>query len=119
MEEMPANVQQQIAQFQMMQQQAQAISSQKVQMEIQLKEIDHSIEELKKLKKDAEVYESIGAILIKKSKTKITTELKERKETLEIRVKTLAKQEQDIQAKLMEMQSEIQNMLKSAGSQAG
>jgi prefoldin beta subunit len=119
MEDMPASVQQQIAQFQMMQQQAQAISSQKVQMEIQLKEIDHSIEELKKLKKDAEVYESIGAILIKKGKTKITSELKERKETFELRVKTLAKQEQDIQTKLMEMQNEIQSNLKSSGPQAG
>jgi prefoldin beta subunit len=119
MEDMPANVQQQIAQFQMMQQQGQAISSQKVQMELQLKEMDHSIAELKKLKKDAEVYESIGAILIKKSKTKITTELKERKETLELRIKTLAKQEKDIQAKLMEMQTEIQNSMKSGGPQAG
>lgn len=119
MEEMPAGVQQQIAQFQLIQQQAQAISSQKVQMEIQLKEVGHSIEELKKLKKDAEVYESIGAILIRKSKTKITSELKDRKETLELRVKTLQKQEQDIQAKLMEMQNEIQNSLKSPSPQAG
>ncbi len=119
MEDMPANVQQQIAQFQMMQQQAQAISQQKVQMELQLREMSHSIEELKKLKKDAEVYESIGAILIKKSKTKIASELKDRKETLELRIKTLAKQEKDIQAKLMEMQTEIQNSLKSGGPQAG
>lgn len=119
MEEMPANVQQRIAQFQMMQQQAQAISSQKVQMEIQLREMNHSIEELKKLKKDAEAYESIGTILIKKSKTKITSELKDRKETLELRIKTLTKQEKDIQAKLMEMQNDIQNSLKSGGPQAG
>jgi prefoldin beta subunit len=119
MEDMPANVQQQIAQFQMMQQQAQAVSSQKVQMELQLKEMEHSISELKKLKKDAEVYESIGAILIKKSKTKITTDLKERKETLELRIKTLTKQEKDVQAKLMEMQTEIQKSLKSGGPKAG
>lgn len=119
MEEMSQQVQQQIAQFQIMQQQAQAISSQKVQMEIQLKEVEHSIEELKKLKKDAEVYESIGAILIRKNKTKITTELKERRETLELRVKTIGKQEKDIQAKLMEMQNEIQNSLKSGSPQAG
>ena len=100
MEQMPENVQQQIAQFQMMQQQAQAISSQKVQMEFQLKEVEQSIEELGKLTKEAEVYESIGALLIKKDKTKITKELKDRQETLELRVKTIQKQEKDIQAKL-------------------
>jgi prefoldin beta subunit len=119
MEEMSPQIQQQIAQFQMMQQQAQAVSSQKVQMEFQLKEIEQSIEELKKLAKDAEVYESIGALLIKKGKTKITTELKERKETLELRVKTLGKQEKDIQAKLAELQNAIQSSIKTGGPQAG
>ena len=93
MEDITPQVQQQIAQFQMIQQQAQAISSQKVQMELQLKEIEHSIEELKGLKKDAEVYKSIGSLLIREDKTKISTELEERKETLGLRVKTLQKQE--------------------------
>jgi prefoldin beta subunit len=119
MEDIPPQVQQQIAQFQVIQQQAQAISSQKVQMELQLKEVEHSIEELKKLKKDAEVYKSIGTLLIRKNKIKISAELKERKETLELRVKTLQKQEKGIQAKLMEMQNEIQDRIKSGQPQAG
>jgi prefoldin beta subunit len=119
MEEITPQIQQQIAQFQMVQQQAQAISSQKVQMELQLKEVEQSIAELKKLKKDAEVYKSIGSLLIRKDKTKINAELKERKETLELRVKTLQKQDKDVQAKLMEMQNEIQSSIKSGQPQAG
>jgi prefoldin beta subunit len=119
MEDIPPQIQQKIAQFQALQQQGQAVSSQKVQMELQLKDVEHGIEELKKLKKDAEVYKSIGSLLIKKNKTKINAELKERKETLGLRIKTLEKQEKDIQSKLMEMQNEIQSSIKPGEPQAG
>ena len=88
-------------------------------MEFQIKEIEQSIEELEKLTKDAEVYESIGALLIKKDKTKITTELKDRIETLGLRVKTLQKQEKDVQAKLTKLQNDIQSSMKPGSPQAG
>lgn len=119
MEEISPQLQQQIAQFQAIQQQAQIISSQRAQMELQLKEIGQSLEELKKLKKDTEVYKSVGGLLIKKNKSKINAELKEKKETLELRVKTFQKQEKDVLAKLTEMQSELQDKIKSGQSQAG
>lgn len=119
MEELSPQVQQQIAQFQAMQQQFQAISSQKIQMELQLKEVERAIEELEKLKKGAEVYKSIGTIFIKGNKGKINAELKEKKETLELRVQTFRKQEETVQAKLTEMQNKIQDRITSGGPQAG
>lgn len=119
MEQMSAQMQQQIAQFQVAQQQAQAISSQKVQTELQLKEMERTIEELDGLKKGAEVYKSIGTLLIKGDQAKINAELKENHETLELRVKTLQRQEKKIQAKLTEMQNTIQDGIKSGRPQAG
>lgn len=119
MEQMSAQMQQQIAQFQVAQQQAQAISSQKVQTELQLKEMERTIEELDGLKKGAEVYKSIGTLLIKGDPAKINAELKENHETLELRVKTLQRQEKKIQAKLTEMQNTIQDGIKSGRPQAG
>jgi len=49
--EVPKNVQHQIAQFQQMQQQAQAITMQKQSVEMQIRETDKALEELKKWKK--------------------------------------------------------------------
>ncbi len=45
--EVPKNVQHQIAQFQQMQQQAQAITMQKQNVELQIREAEKALEELK------------------------------------------------------------------------
>lgn len=119
MEEMSPQIQHQIAQFQAVQQQAQQITSQKMQMELQLKEVERAIEELKKLKKGAEVYKSIGSLLIKKEKGPINVELKEKKETLELRVKSFQKQEAKVQSKLTEMQNKIQEIIKTSNPAVG
>lgn len=119
MEELSPQIQQQIVQFQAIQQQVQTISSQRVQMEIQLNEVERATEELEKLKKDAEVYKNIGTLFIKKDKDEVTEELKDKKETFAIMLKKFQKQEKDLQAKLGEMQSKIQDRIKSGNPPAG
>ncbi len=101
-----------------MQQQAQAIASQRLQMELQMKEAERALEEIEKLGENAEVYKSIGNILIKSEKAKVGEELKERKETLDLRIKTLQRQEEKIQTKLKEMQAQIQEEFKSVKQSA-
>ncbi|MFQ6136180.1 MAG: prefoldin subunit beta [Candidatus Hydrothermarchaeales archaeon] len=104
---------QQLLQFQQLQQQGQMIIQQRIQMELQLKETEKTLEEVSKLGKSSEIYKNIGALLIKSEKTSVSEELEERKETLELRIKTLKKQEERIQQKLKEMQAKIQEDLKS------
>jgi prefoldin beta subunit len=115
MEQIPQEIQHMLAQFQQIQQQAQAMGSQKVQMEIQLRETEKAAEELGRLAEDAEVYKTVGGLLLKKDKATLEKELAERKEVLELRVKTLQKQEEKMQKRLKEMQENIQARLQTPG----
>jgi prefoldin beta subunit len=84
-----------------------------------MKEVERALEELGKLEDEAEVYKSIGALLVKGDKNKIQEELSDKKETLALRVKTLKKQEEKLQTRLKEMQAKIQETLKGYQQRAG
>lgn len=113
--EIPQNVQHQLNQFQQLQQQAQAISMQKQTVEIQITESKTALDELKKTEDDAEIFKTAGNLLIKVKKDEITEELTEKVETLEIREKSISRQEEKIMAKLQEMQSSIQKSMEESG----
>jgi len=118
-EQIPPKIQNQLLQFQQIQQQAQAIASQRFQLELQLKEVERSLGEVNKLDDDAEIYKSVGAILLRSTTPAVKEELTEKKETLELRIKTLKKQEDKVQQRLREMQQKIRQELKSAGPGIG
>lgn len=110
---------QEILQIQQLQQQAQVMVQQRLQMELQLKETEKAVEELSKLKDTSEIYKNIGTLLIKSEKKEVSEELAEKKETLELRIKTFKKQEERIEGKLKEMQTKIQDALKTQSSALG
>lgn len=85
MEQLPKSVQHQIAQFQQLQQQAQAITVQRQSIEMQIKEAERALDELNKVKEDAEIYKSVGNILIKSNKEEVKKELEDKLETLKLR----------------------------------
>jgi prefoldin beta subunit len=108
MNELSPKVQNQIAQFQQLQQQLQALVSQKYQMDIQLKEMQRTIEELNKAPADVTVYKSVGSLLIKaKSKDELLKEMEEGKETMDIRVKALDRQEKGLRERYQQLQEQI------------
>ena len=99
-------LQNQIAQFQQLQQQLQAVSTQKIQMEAQLKEVERTMEELDKATGD--VYRNVGSLMIKvNDKEPVKMELEESKETLEVRIKSMDRQEKNLRDKYTEMQNTI------------
>jgi len=117
MNEMSPKLQNQIAQFQQLQQQLQTVVSQKFQMEAQLREVNNTLEELGKVDDDTPIFRNVGSLLIKANdKESVVTEMEEDKETLEIRVKTLNRQEKQMREKFQSMQEQIQ---KALGSGAG
>ncbi|WP_457554748.1 prefoldin subunit beta [Candidatus Pyrohabitans sp.] len=113
MEQLPPQLQHQLAQFQQLQQQAEAITTQRLQMELQLKEVARALDEVQKLGEDAEVYRSVGNLLIKSTRDDVEKELKERKETLELRISTLKRQEEKVTSRLKELQVKIQDAIRS------
>jgi len=119
MDEIPPKVQNQIAQFQQLTQQIQMVTTQKIQMEAQVRELDRTIQELEKVPAESVVYKNVGSLLIQvKDKPTLLTELKEQKETTEVRVKTLDRQDKHLRERHQSLQTQITQALQGPGSVA-
>ena len=112
MEELSPQLRHQLAQFQQVQQQAQALATQKQQLELTALETKRALEELEKLREDAVVYKSVGPVLVKADREELKRELGEQKETLELRAKTIGRQEERVLERLREMRERLQEVLK-------
>jgi len=96
------------------------IMQQRQQIELRLRDIEEALKELEKTDDKTSIYKSVGALLIKtKGKTEITKELKENKESLELRKTTLDKQEGRTKEKLNELQSKVQNAISASNESEG
>jgi prefoldin beta subunit len=109
--ELPPQVQNQIAQLQQLQQQAQALLSQKSQIEMIIRETESAVKELEASSEDAVIYKSVGAVLFKADRAKLIEEFKDKKEVLDLRLKTLAKQEERIQKRFGQLQDQLKTSL--------
>jgi prefoldin beta subunit len=116
---LPPQVQERLLRLQQLQQTLQSVLAQKQQVELEMSEIDQASTELQKLADDAAVYKATGSLMIKAEKTKMITELSERKDLLNTRVTILAKQEERLRSQLKELQTKLQQDLNpvSPGSQ--
>lgn len=109
---LPPQIQQRLLRLQQLQQSLQGVMSQKQQLEMQLTEVEQASGELEKLDETAVVYKSIGALLVKAEKGKVSTELTDRKELLKMRVDVLAKQEERLKTQVKELQGKLQQELR-------
>ncbi|MBN2734232.1 MAG: prefoldin subunit beta [Methanomicrobiaceae archaeon] len=116
MNNIPPKVQNQLAMLQQVQQQLQTIMQQKASFEMAAKEAKKAGEELANIKEDAEVYVTIGTVMMQKDKETVSTDLNDKIETLELRVKSLEKQEKALQTKFEQLQQQIQSAMQVAGS---
>lgn len=115
MKEISPQLQNQIAQYQQLQNQLQVLGSQRVQLEAKLREIEQTLEELNKLSGDTPIYKSIGMLLVRQDdREALKKELEEHKETLTIRVKSLQKQEKALSERYEDLASKIQAALGTA-----
>ena len=109
----PQQLQDQIARLQQLRSQLQMIIQQRQQVEGKLREVEHAIDAIEKASDDTPIYRSIGSLLIRaKSKEDVLNDLREDKETLELRKNALNRQEGKLKEKLVEMESKIENALK-------
>lgn len=119
-EELSPQLQNKIALFQQVQQQIQVLSSQKFQLEAQLKDTERAIAELEKSSKDAPIYKSVGNLLVRaEDKESVEKELSEKKETLDIRIKALDRQEKHLMEKYQAMQQELTQAIQARQVQGG
>jgi prefoldin beta subunit len=104
-------VQNQVAMLQQIQQQLQTILSQKAQYEMAAREAKRAQEEIKDMPEDTSMYMSVGSVMMQKKKDVVNTKLGEKVETLELRVKSLEKQEKMLQGRFEQLQAQIKAAL--------
>ena len=108
---LPPAVQERLLRLQQLQQTLQQVLTQKQQLEMELTEIEQALSEIEKVDDSAVIYKSIGSLLVKAEKSKVTTELNERKELLNTRVTVLGKQEERLRSQAKELQTKLQRDL--------
>ena len=109
---LPPQVQQRLLRLQQLQQTLQAVLTQKQQLELELSEVEQALSELEKLTDAAVIYKSIGSLLVKSKKTKVTTELNERRDLLNMRINVLGKQEERLRSQVKDLQTKLQRDLR-------
>jgi prefoldin beta subunit len=115
---LPAKLQNDLKQFQRLQQELGTTQQQRLQIDLKLREVTHTLEELKPLGDDAVIYRPIGGLLVRaKSKKEVEDLLSEEKETLEVRVKAIERQETHLRERYTTMQQELTQALQTAGVQ--
>ena len=100
-----------VGKFQAYQQQLQTIVIQKENLKLQILEIDKALEELE-ASKEKQAYKIAGPIMIKKDSEDLKTELKEKKENFNLRIKTLESTEERIMKSLKEMEPRLRELMK-------
>lgn len=116
MAEIPQKLQNQIAQYQQLQQQLQLVMAQRNQYSLQLEEVERAIDELGKARAETPVYRNVGSLLIKVEKLdELKKELAESKDTLGIKVKSMERQENHLKERFNALRTELQSALKGAG----
>ena len=107
--EVSKETEQKIGQLQMFEQSLQSFLGQKQQFQVQLVETESALNELASTEK---AYKIIGNIMVEADKNELKAELQSKKEMLELRIKTMERQESQVREKASKLQSEILTKIK-------
>ena len=108
---LPPQVQERLLRLQQLQQTLQSVMAQKQQVDAEQSEVEQTIAEMQKTPDDAVIYKSIGSLLVKAEKAKVSADLAERKDLLATRTTVLARQEERLRGQAKEVQTKLQEDL--------
>ncbi len=115
---LPAKLQNDIKQFQRLQQELGAVQQQRLQIDLKVRDVSHTLEELKSIPEDATIYRPIGGLMVKaKGRKEVEDLLTEEKETAEVRLKAIERQENHLRERYTTLQQELTQALQAAGVQ--
>ncbi|MBI3840376.1 MAG: prefoldin subunit beta [Thaumarchaeota archaeon] len=116
--ELPPYLREQLARYDQVQQNLQAVLVQKQQVEMELGETEKALEELGKAVDSEAIYKFAGNLLVKVQKDAVVKELTEKKELGNTRKMVLTKQESRFRESLKDLQAKIDDAVKGKPSQA-
>jgi len=112
MQNIPPQVQALLGQLESYQQQIQLVIQQKQRVQVELNDAKKALEEIEKTEEGIPIYKTVGTLIVKSTKSKALEEVKEKVETLEVRLKALERQEQKLNEKIKELTQQIQSALR-------
>lgn len=101
---MDKDTQEKITKLQMMEQNMQNLLAQRQQFTTQLAEIEGAVKELDTKEP---VYKLVGNILVKSEPSRLKEELSQKKELVELRIKSLEKQENQMRDRSAQLKEEV------------
>lgn len=110
---LPPAIEQQYKRLQQLSSQVRVLQAQLSQLELQLRETENALKELDNLDEGATVYKNVGMLFFKTEQPVLKEDLADKKETLELRVKTLKKQEERSRVKFEELQERLRRQLEA------
>lgn len=94
----------QIQQLSMLENNLQNMSMQRQQFQSQIMETESALSELEA---SADAYKIIGNLMVRVEKEKLKSDLSHKKETVQVRIQSLEKQEQKLREKAKELQEQV------------
>lgn len=114
-EEVPPRVRQQLVRVQQTRDSLQYVTALLLQVKQQLAETNNALEQVKGLTAKNVLYQASGPVLFKTTKQKASKNLKEQVEALDVRVKSLEKQEAQLRKQYDTLQETLRGMLDQPG----
>ncbi len=112
-QEIPPWLREQLTRLDNLQQNLQSVAMQKQQVEAEASDADKTLEELKNVAPEEQIYKYVGSLLVKVTKESITKELEEKKDISSTRTLVLNKQETRLKENIKELQAKIDEMIKA------
>lgn len=116
-QQIPKALQDDIKEYNATMAQMQIVMFQKQQFKYQLDDVDSALKELDKAK--GPVYRNVGVLLFQSSREDASGDLKERREAMNVRLSSLAKQEEKLRERMDELKSKIEKGAGAAGINLG
>jgi len=107
----PPAMQQRILRLQQLQQTLSVLLGERQRLDADLAEINNALSELVKVGDDSKVFKNVGPVLVETKRESLKSELTERKELNETRLRILEKQEKRTRDQLDSLQKELQKSL--------
>ena len=107
-QKIPPELEQKLIKYQQLESQLAAVLTEKSTVMSELKDIDRALTTLNSVTEETSVYKNTGFVMVKVTKDSAVKELQDRKEELEIRLKSLEKMESSLRTQLTELKKEVE-----------
>jgi prefoldin beta subunit len=112
-QEIPPWLREQLTRLDNLQQNLQSVAMQRQQVDAELADAEKTLEELKNVAAEEQIYKYVGSLLVKVTKEAISKDLEEKKDISNTRTLVLNKQESRLKENIKELQTKIDEMIKA------